>query len=86
MQIGLRASLDDALVKTTVVSLRSAKNVLNVHISDDGQAPGTSKRPLPDDLNIDLRQAVENVGGIFNLGRGDSGGFELWVTLPWPTV
>ena len=86
VQQGLQASLDDAFVKTTVVSLRSAKSVLNVHISDDGQAPGTKQRPLPDALNIDLRNDVENAGGIFNLGRGDSGGFELWVTLPWPTV
>jgi glucose-6-phosphate-specific signal transduction histidine kinase len=84
IQAGLSASLDDAAVKATVVSIRLAVGVLTVHISDDGLAPGTKQRPLSDALNLDLRAEVEHVGGIFNLGRGDSGGFELWVTLPWP--
>jgi glucose-6-phosphate-specific signal transduction histidine kinase len=84
VQAGLAASLDDAVVKTTVVSLRSTVGVLTVHVSDDGQAPGTKFRPLLDTLNLSLRSDVEDLGGIFNLGQGDSGGFELWVTLPWP--
>jgi glucose-6-phosphate-specific signal transduction histidine kinase len=86
VQEGLAASLEDGDVKATVVSLRATKGVLTVHISDDGQAPGTKFRPLSEALNSDLRAQVETVGGIFNLGKGDSGGFELWVTLPWPGV
>jgi glucose-6-phosphate-specific signal transduction histidine kinase len=86
VQAGLAASLEDGNVKATVVSLRAATGVLTVHISDDGQAPGTKFRPLSEELNSDLRAQVEIVGGIFNLGKGDSGGFELWVTLPWPGV
>jgi glucose-6-phosphate-specific signal transduction histidine kinase len=86
IQAGLQESLDDANVKATVVSLRTTTGVLTVHVSDDGQAPGTKFRPLSDVLNLDLRAEVETMGGIFNLGKGDSGGFELWVTLPWPGV
>jgi glucose-6-phosphate-specific signal transduction histidine kinase len=86
VQEGLAASLEDHKTKATVVSLRAATGVLTVHISDDGQAPGTKFRPLPEVLNADLRSQVEIAGGIFNLGQGDSGGFELWVTLPWPRV
>jgi glucose-6-phosphate-specific signal transduction histidine kinase len=86
VQVGLQESMDDANVKATVVSLRATTGVLTVHISDDGQAPGTKFRPLSEELNSDLRAEVELMGGIFNLGKGDSGGFELWVTLPWPGV
>ncbi len=86
VQAGLQESMDDANVKATVVSLRATTGVLTVHISDDGQAPGTKFRPLSEGLNSDLRAEVELKGGIFNLGEGDSGGFELWVTLPWPGV
>jgi glucose-6-phosphate-specific signal transduction histidine kinase len=86
VQVGLQESMDDANVKATVVSLRATTGVLTVHISDDGQAPGTKFRPLSEELNSDLRAEVEFKGGIFNLGKGDSGGFELWVTLPWPGV
>jgi glucose-6-phosphate-specific signal transduction histidine kinase len=86
MQSGLAAALEDPQVKAVIVSLRSTVGVLTVHVSDDGQAPGTKFRPLSEELNRDLRAEVERVDGIFNLGKGDSGGFELWVTLPWPGV
>jgi glucose-6-phosphate-specific signal transduction histidine kinase len=86
IQNGIDAALEDPHVKAVIVSLRSTSGVLTVHVSDDGQAPGTKFRPLSEALNNDLRAEVERVDGIFNLGKGDSGGFELWVTLPWPRV
>ncbi len=86
IQSGLAAALEDPHSKAVIVSLRSTSGVLTVHVSDDGQAPGTKFRPLGEALNGDLRAEVERLDGIFNLGKGDSGGFELWVTLPWPRV
>jgi signal transduction histidine kinase len=67
------------------IDIRLAYEAQSVRLSvqDDGQGPGAGALPEPAGFGLEgLRERVEQLGGVFRSGPGETRGFELEICIP----